>query len=69
MMRDMRLYMLVGGLPQTVDTYLANNNFQTVDEIKREIISLYNDEICKIDSHGRTSRLFSIFRIGDRYLL
>ena len=44
-MRDIRLYMLVGGMPQAVDTYIKTNNLQSVDEKKREIIELYKDEI------------------------
>lgn len=27
-----RLYMLVGGMPQAVETYLEHNNLQVVDE-------------------------------------
>ena len=57
-MRNLRLYLLVGGMPQSVDTYLSNNNFQDVDEIKRGIISLYDDDFRKIDTSGRASRLF-----------
>ena len=57
-MRNLRLYLLVGGMPQSVDTYLSNNNFQDVDETKRGIISLYDDDFRKIDTSGRASRLF-----------
>jgi len=59
LMRDLRLYMLVGGMPQAVDTYLKTNNLQTVDEKKREIIELYQDDFNKIDSTGRASQLFA----------
>ena len=57
-MRNLRLYLLVGGMPQSVDTYLSSNNFQDVDETKRGIISLYDDDFRKIDTSGRASRLF-----------
>lgn len=57
-MRDLRLYMLVGGMPQSVETYLQTNNMQQVDMKKREILQLYNDDFRKIDSSGRASRLF-----------
>ena len=33
-MRDLRLYMLIGGMPQSIDTYLKTNNLQKVDEKK-----------------------------------
>ena len=58
-MRDLRLYMLVGGMPQAVDTYLSTNNLQAVDEKKREIIDLYKDDFNKIDPTGRASQLFA----------
>ncbi len=43
-MDDLRLYMLVGGMPQAVDTYLETNNLSKVDAVKREIIELYADD-------------------------
>lgn len=58
-MRDLRLYMLVGGMPQAVDTYLRTNNMQFVDAQKREIIELYKDDFNKIDPTGRASLLFA----------
>ncbi len=59
LMRDLRLYMLVGGMPQAVDTYLKTNNMQFVDAQKREIIELYKDDFNKIDPTGRASLLFA----------
>ena len=57
-MRDFRLYMLVGGMPQVVDAYLRNKNLALVDEVKREIIELYVDDLRKIDPTGKAARLF-----------
>lgn len=57
-MRDLRLYMLVGGMPQAVDAYILTNNLQKVDEVKRGIISLYEDDFRKIDSSGRITKMF-----------
>ena len=57
-MRDFRLYMLVGGMPQAVHEYITTNNFKKVDDVKRDIISLYEDDFRKIDSTGRLSMLF-----------
>jgi len=58
LMRDFRLYMLVGGMPQAVATYLESNNLRIVDEVKRDILSLYRDDFRKIDTTGRISTLF-----------
>lgn len=58
LMRDFRLYMLVGGMPQAVSEYLETNNFRKVDEVKRDIIQLYEDDFKKIDTTGKMSLLF-----------
>ena len=57
-MRDLRLYMLVGGMPQAVDAYLTHNNLQAVDAVKRKIIQLYDNDFMKLDPSGRASRIF-----------
>lgn len=56
--KDLRLYMLVGGMPQAVNEYLNTNNLAKVDAIKRRIIRLYADDFLKIDATGRLSKLF-----------
>ena len=58
LMRDFRLYMLVGGMPQAVNEYIETNNFRKVDQIKRDILNLYEDDFKKIDSTGKLSSLF-----------
>ena len=57
-MRDLRLYMLVGGMPQAVNAYLKHNNLQMVDRVKREIIELYDSDFMKLDPSGRASMMF-----------
>ena len=58
LIRDFRLYMLIGGMPQAVNEYLETNNFRKVDEVKRDILQLYIDDFKKIDSSGKMSLLF-----------
>lgn len=58
LMRDFRLYMLVGGMPQAVSEYIETNNFRKVDTVKRDILKLYEDDFMKIDPTGRASMLF-----------
>ena len=58
LMRQFRLYMLVGGMPQAVNTYLDTNNLAETDAVKREILTLYMDDLRKIDGTGRASRIF-----------
>ncbi|MBQ4527685.1 MAG: ATP-binding protein [Clostridia bacterium] len=59
MMRDFRLYMLVGGMPQAVNEYITTNNFRKVDLVKRDILKLYDDDFRKIDPTGRIAMLFN----------
>ena len=58
LMREFRLYMLVGGMPQAVNEYISTNNFKMVDRVKRDILNLYKDDFMKIDPSGRASMLF-----------
>lgn len=57
-MRDFRLYMLVGGMPQAVASYINTNDFSKVDKVKRDILTLYEDDFRKIDPTGKISMLF-----------
>ena len=58
LLRDFRLYMLVGGMPQAVSEYIETNNFRKVDLVKRDILTLYEEDFRKIDPSGRASMLF-----------
>lgn len=58
LMRDLRTYMAVGGMPQAVEAYVAGKNFSQIDMVKRQIISLYEDDFKKIDPSGRISALY-----------
>lgn len=58
LMQDFRLYMLVGGMPQAVSEYLDSQNLESVDEVKRGIIRLYDNDFDRIDDSHRLARLF-----------
>lgn len=58
LMRIFRLYMLIGGMPQAIESYLENNNLQVVDEVKREIIDLYEEDFFKIDGTGLAGDIY-----------
>lgn len=57
-MQKIRLYMLVGGMPQAVNEYIESNNMSKVDAVKRDIIRLYQEDFHKLDSTGRLGRMF-----------
>lgn len=46
-MRYFREYMIVGGMPQAVLSYVESKDFQKVDVVKRRILKLYHDDIKK----------------------
>ncbi|WP_239480099.1 AAA family ATPase [Massilimicrobiota timonensis] len=58
LMRDMRIYMAVGGMLQAVEAYVNGNNFSTIDNVKRQIIYLYEEDFKKIDPSGKISALY-----------
>ena len=59
MLRKYRLYMLVGGMPQAVSEYLTSNSFKRIDEVKRDILTLYENDLMKLDGTGRISLIYS----------
>ncbi len=74
LMRIFRLYMLVGGMPQAVETYIEQNNLQVVDEVKREIVDLYEEDFTKIDGTGLAGDIYdaipaSLSGNASRYVL
>ena len=58
LMRDLRVYMAVGGMPQAVEAYIRGDNFTEIDRIKRRIITLYEDDFRKLDPSGRISAMY-----------
>lgn len=58
LMRDIRVYMAVGGMPQAVEAYINGKNFAEIDYVKRQIINLYEEDFKKIDSSGKISALY-----------
>lgn len=73
-MRNLRLYMLVGGMPQAVNEYIETNNLAKTDAVKRDILELYMDDFRKIDKSGRAAMLFEnipseLYKNSARYQL
>ena len=58
LMRDLRIYMAVGGMPQAVEAYVDGKNFSEIDMVKRQIITLYEEDFKKIDASGRLSAMY-----------
>ncbi len=59
-MNDFRQYMLVGGMPQAVEIYLKNKNFEDADRIKKRILKLYREDVTKF-AKGYEAKVLAIF--------
>lgn len=55
-----RLYLIVGGMPQAVAEYVETHDFKAVDEVKRDILALYRNDIHKYADNQET-KVVSIF--------
>lgn len=56
-----RQFLIVGGMPQSIVAYIKNGrSFQKADEEKRDILSLYRDDIMKIENKYR-SKVLAIY--------
>jgi len=55
-----RQYLIVGGMPQAVIEYFETKDFNKVDQIKRDILTLYRTDIRK-HTNGYESKVISIF--------
>ena len=55
-----RQYMIVGGMPQAVEKYIQTRDFEAVDIIKRNILTLYREDIMK-HSDGNELEIEAIF--------
>ncbi|MCR4661915.1 MAG: AAA family ATPase [Clostridia bacterium] len=58
LMRDFRIYMAIGGMPQAIQAYVDGKDFATIDRIKRSIIDLYIEDFKKIDPSGLIGKMF-----------
>lgn len=44
---------VVGGMPQAVDAYVSGKSYEQIDFVKRNILSLYEEELAKYDTENR----------------
>lgn len=55
-----RQYLIIGGMPQAVSTYIETKSFEDVDLVKRDILELYRQDIAK-HAKGYERKVESIF--------
>lgn len=52
-MQIFRTYMVVGGMPQAVNAFVEGKTYEEIDFIKRNILSLYEEDLKKYDADNR----------------
>ena len=52
-MKEFRTYMAVGGMPQAVEALVEGKTFEQIDFVKRNILSLYEEDLAKYDEENR----------------
>ena len=55
-----RQYVIIGGMPQAVKEYINTKDFNKVDQIKRDILNLYREDIIK-HSDANSLKIENIF--------
>lgn len=58
LLRDYRLYMLVGGMPQAVNKYIETRDLMKVDKVKRGILRIYEQDFHKLDKTDKAKAIF-----------
>ena len=58
LLRDYRLYMLVGGMPQAVSKYIETHDLMKVDKVKRSILRMYEQDFHKLDRSDKAKAIF-----------
>lgn len=60
MMELLRMYMVIGGMPQSVEEFRRTKDFDEVDHVKRNILSLYRNDIYQYAGND-AAKVASIF--------
>ena len=57
------IYLIVGGMPDAVKTYIATKDIREVDKVQRDIITLYKEDFSQYESEDKKLKLISIYDI------
>ena len=57
------VYLIVGGMPDAVKTYIATKDIREVDKIQRDIITQYKEDFSQYESEDKKLKLISIYDI------
>ena len=57
------IYLIVGGMPDAVKTYIATKDIREVDKVQRDIVALYKEDFSQYESEDKKLKLISIYDI------
>ena len=57
------VYLIVGGMPDAVKTYIETKDIREVDKVQRDIITLYKEDFSQYEHEDKKLRLKSIYDI------
>lgn len=57
------VYLIVGGMPDAVKTYIATKDIREVDKVQRDITTLYKEDFSQYESEDKRLKLISIYDI------
>ena len=57
------VYLIVGGMPDAVKTYVATKDIREVDKVQRDIVALYKEDFSQYELEDKKLRLMSIYDI------
>ena len=57
------VYLIVGGMPDAVKTYIETKDIREVDKVQRDIVTLYKEDFSQYELEDRKLRLKSIYDI------
>ena len=57
------IYLIVGGMPDAVKTYIATKDIREVDKVQRDIVELYKEDFSQYESEDKKLKLISIYDI------
>lgn len=57
------VYLIVGGMPDAVKTYIATKDIREVDKIQRDIVTQYKEDFSQYESEDKKLKLISVYDI------
>lgn len=57
------IYLIVGGMPDAVKTYIDTKDIREVDQVQRDITTLYKEDFSQYEAEDRKLKLKSVYDI------